>query len=113
MVCGRGNIQIWTYANGFDESLVAPEDYYCPVKSVRHGITCVSDLDNSEEVGKVILELSQDIGAKLRNHGLSAKGVSIHVRNNDLYSKQYQMKLPAYTQNRQSCYLSYSHIVEW
>lgn len=96
---GKHGLQIWMYANGFDESPVAPEDYYCPVKSVGHGITCVSDLDNSEEVGKVILELSQDIGAKLRTHGLSANGVSIHIRNNDLYSKQYQMKLPAYTQN--------------
>lgn len=71
------------------------KDFISPVKSVGHGITCTADLDNEEEVFHVLLELSQDVGHRLRVHELSATGVQISVRNNSLYSTQYQCKLPS------------------
>lgn len=63
---GVNGIALWTYANGLDTSRVMPGDYESPVKSVGHGITCNADLENNEEVWKVMLELSQDIGHRLR-----------------------------------------------
>ncbi|WP_420893116.1 hypothetical protein [Pseudoflavonifractor phocaeensis] len=42
--------------------------------------------------------LSQDVGHRLRLHGLMACGVQILVRSNDLYYSQYQCKLPFRTQ---------------
>ena len=74
------------------------KDFVSPVKSVGHGITCTADLDNEEEVFHVLLELSQDVGHRLRVHGLAATGVQIFVRNKSLYSTQYQYKLPFKTQ---------------
>ena len=53
---------------------------------------------NEEEVLHVLLELSQDVGHRLRVHGLAATGVQIFVRNKSLYSTQYQYKLPFKTQ---------------
>ena len=69
-----------------------------PIKSVGHGITCNADLENEEEVFKVMLELSQDVGHRLRVHGLAARGVQIWVRTNDLSGMQCQCKLPLCTQ---------------
>lgn len=68
-------------------------DFVSPIKSIGHGITCNADLENGEEVWKVILELSQDIGHRLRFHELEATGVQIAVRSNDLMGQQYQCKL--------------------
>ena len=53
------------------------KDFVSPVKSIGHGITCTADLDNEEEVLHVLLELSQDVGHRLRVHGLAATGVQI------------------------------------
>ena len=95
---GVNGLGLWSYANGRDNSRVMHKDFVSPIKSVGHGITCISDLENEDEVRKVILALSQDIGHKLRVHGLSTRTVQIHVRGNDLFGSQCQCKLPIKTQ---------------
>lgn len=72
---GVHGLALWRYANGTDSSRVMHKDFVSPVKSIGHGITCVADLENESEVWKVILALSQDIGHRLRLHGLAARGV--------------------------------------
>lgn len=95
---GINGLALWSYANGTDSSRVMPLDFVSPVKSVGHGITCIADLENYEEVYRVMLELSQDVGHRLRIHELSARGVQVYVRRNDLFGSQYQCKLPVKTQ---------------
>ena len=95
---GVNGLALWRYANGTDQSRVMHRDFVSPVKSVGHGITCVSDLESEEEVWKVILALSQDVGHRLRVHELSARGVQVSVRGNDLLGSQFQCKLPLKTQ---------------
>lgn len=96
---GINGLELWKYAAGRDDARVMHKDFVSPVKSVGHGITCYADLENSEEVWKVMLELSQDIGHKLRVHELAATGVQISIRGNDLFGKQYQTKLSQSTQS--------------
>ena len=96
---GKNGIALWVYANGLDHSRVMPVDFHPEVKSVGHGITCSHDLLNEAEVWRVMLELSQDIGHRLRQYHLAAKGVQISVRNHDLYGEQFQMRLPYPTQS--------------
>ena len=85
---GVNGVALWRYANGTDQSRVMHRDFVSPIKSVGHGITCTADLENDEEVWKVILALSQDIGHRLRLHELAARGVQISVRGNDLFGNQ-------------------------
>ena len=95
---GINGIKLWRYANGTDTSRVMHKDFVSPVKSIGHGITCTADLQTPEEVFRVMLELSQDVGHRLRVHELMACGVQVSVRANDLYGSQYQCKLPFRTQ---------------
>lgn len=95
---GVNGLALWSYANGTDQSRVMHRDFVSPIKSVGHGITCVADLVNEREVFNVMLELSQDVGHRLRIHELSARGVQVYVRGNDLFGSQYQCKLPLKTQ---------------
>ena len=95
---GVNGLALWRYANGTDTSRVMQKDFVSPVKSIGHGITCVADLENEEEVHRVILALSQDIGHRLRVHELTAQGVQVYVRGNDLLGSQFQCKLPFTTQ---------------
>ena len=96
---GKNGLQLWIYASGHDTSRVMNLDYHSQVKSIGHGITCTADLENNEEVWKVMLELSQDIGHKLRVHELCAKGVQITVKDKDLLYKQHQAQLNVVTQS--------------
>lgn len=96
---GINGYQLHQFANGLDRSPVMCTGYISEVKSIGHGITCNADLENDEEVWKVMLELSQDIGHKLRLHNLDATGVQITVKDNTLGYKQYQAPLPINTQS--------------
>lgn len=96
---GVKGIAIWRYACGTDQSRVMPSDYEVPVKTIGHGVTCTADLYNTEEVWRVMLELSQDIGHKLRVHKLAATGVQITVKSSELCYRQYQAPLPYSTQS--------------
>ncbi len=95
---GINGVALWRYANGTDQSRVMHKDFVSPIKSVGHGITCVADLVNDREVFNVMLELSQDVGHRLRLHELSARGVQVYVRGNDLFGSQFQCRLPLKTQ---------------
>ena len=95
---GINGVKLWHYASGTDTSRVMQKDFVSPIKSVGHGITCTSDLQSEEEVYKVMLELAQDVGHRLRLHELAATGVQISVRGNDILGAQYQCKLPYMTQ---------------
>ena len=96
---GKNGIALWQYANGNDRSRVMNADFVSPVKSVGHGITTIEDLENDEQVWPVFLELTQDIGHKLRVHKKCADGVAIHIRDNTLFSKQWQTALDMPTQS--------------
>ena len=95
---GINGVKLWYFANGTDMSRVMPSDFVSPIKSVGHGITCVCDLEDDESVWKVILELSQDVGHRLRVHGLSARGVQLSIRGTDLGGCQFQCRIPYRTQ---------------
>ncbi|MEG2519248.1 MAG: DNA polymerase IV [Oscillospiraceae bacterium] len=96
---GKNGEALWRSANGMDVSPVMPYGYVPPIKSIGHGITTVSDLTSPEEVWLVFLELSQELGFKLRENGLAAAGVQISLRDTKLLSRQFQCKLPRPTQN--------------
>lgn len=95
---GVNGVALWTYAAGLDQSRVMPNEYEAPIKSIGHGITCVADLVNNDEVFRVMLELSQDVGHRLRVHKLAATGVQVWIRGDDLFGVQFQTKLPVKTQ---------------
>ena len=98
-IFGKNGLLLWLYANGLDTAPVMSKDFVSPIKSIGHGITCTTDLDNEEDVWRVMLELSQDIGHKLRAHELKACGVQLYVKDNSLASKQFQGKLPYSSSN--------------
>ena len=96
---GKNGEVLWIFANGEDQSRVMKSEFCSPVKSVGHGITCTSDLETGDEVWRVMLYLSQDIGHRLRVHDMKANGVQIAVKDNTLACRQYQMQLPMATQS--------------
>ncbi len=98
-ILGINGLMLWRFANGDDTSRVMTTGYESQIKSIGHGITCTADLENNEDVWKVMLELSQDIGHRLRVHELAARGVQLAVRDKDLVHRQYQGQIRIPTQS--------------
>lgn len=114
---GINGILLRKYANGTESSLVTPNDFEVPVKSIGHGITTVRDLESNNDVWCVILELIQDIGKKLREYKKYASGIAICIRDNELHFKQWQTKLPQQTNNSltlaKKAYKLFSENYDW
>ncbi|MBQ7911955.1 MAG: DNA polymerase IV, partial [Clostridia bacterium] len=91
---GKCGEELWRFANGLDTSAVVSRDPEALDKTAGHGITTLKDLVNDGEVWPVMLELSQDVGHRLHVYGKRATGVAIAVRDNRLFSRQWQCKLP-------------------
>lgn len=96
---GKCGAELWTFANGLDNSRVKPDGYRTPIKSVGHGITCSADLVNATEVWRVFLSLSQDVNRRLSEYGLKASGVQITVKDCNLFHRQFQKKVEIPTQS--------------
>ena len=96
---GKNGIALWQYANGNDRSRVMNADFVSPVKSVGHGITTIEDLENDEQVWPVFLELTQDIGHKLRVHKSVRMESPFTYGTTHLFSKQWQTALDMPTQS--------------
>lgn len=114
---GKNGLMLWTFANGWDCSPVMPSDYAPPVKSVGHGTTCIRDLDTDYEVWRVMYELAQDVGHRLREYGMTARGVQITVRDKDLDWRQYQQPLYYPTQSpleiSQAAFALFQQVYRW
>ena len=95
---GKAGAVLWVCANGLEDSPVMREDERAPIKSVGHGMTLTADLTTEREVFDTIIELSQEVGTKLRKNGLRCAGVCVAIRDNDLVWREYQEKLPRPTQ---------------
>ena len=90
---GKCGEDIWRFANGLDISKVVTRNLEVLDKTAGHGITTREDLVSSEEVWPVMLELTQNIGHRLLVYEKKATGVAIYVRDNSLFSKQWQCRL--------------------
>lgn len=95
---GKNGETLWRYANGLDCSPVSRYNETEQAKSVGRGITCVSDLTDFGEANVVIVALCQEVGQRLRQMNLQAKGVQITVRDNALEFQSWQKRLMSPTQ---------------
>ena len=89
-VFGKAGLTLWQYANGLDNSPVLPLGYVSPIKSVGHGKTPPADMTSGGEIWVMLLYLAQDVAKRLRENGLAARGVSVHVRDSMLSTVQFQ-----------------------
>ena len=102
---GINGVRLIEIANGRDYTAVADQNYQPPMKSVSHGTTTRRDVRTLTEAKAVMLALCEDIGHRLIAAGKKARGVSIFLRDNTLFTRQYQCPLPMTTD-------SYSVIAE-
>lgn len=80
-------------ANGRDDSVVDP-DIYETVKSVGHSVTLPRDINNPDDVARVLLDLSERVGRRLRRNGYLARTITLTVKDHNFVSTSRSRTLP-------------------
>lgn len=86
---GKNGEELKRYALGEDNSpVVTPTEDDKP-KSIGKSTTCAKDFTSNDEVWKAFLNFSQHICDALRQKGLYAGGVQVHIRTASLAVKEF------------------------
>lgn len=91
---GKNGVMLRHFAAGLDQSTVKPANERIPVYTVGKGITCTADLHTIDEVARVLVELSQDVGTRMRSYHAFAGGVEVGIRGSGLGFTTYRTRVP-------------------
>ena len=89
-------------AKGIDDSPVVND--YGDNKSISISRTLMKDTDNLNEIKKILLKLSQEIGLRARNSHLYANTIAITVRTSSFKNISHQLTLNSSTNNTMEIY---------
>ena len=88
---GSGGEHLWELSHGFDDRPVVPEQ---EAKSISHETTFAKDLEDPEQMRAWLLELSEQVGCRMRRHGLKGRTVNLKVRFEDFHTITRAQTLP-------------------
>lgn len=77
---GKVGYELWQNANGYNNSPVMRADFQSEAKSVGNSVTCRRNLENDEEIHRVLLSLSEEVSTRLRKSNLVAKTVTVTIK---------------------------------
>jgi len=77
---GKQGGQLWSYANGLENSPVASARAYTPPKSVGNGETFPRNLTSRTEVERGVAALADEVARRLRKHQLKAATLQVTIR---------------------------------
>ena len=92
---GKHGLELYNYANGLENSSVSSFYAEKDVKSVGSGNTFGHNLNTMDEIRPALLRLSEDVGTRLRRHGMYANGVQLTIRYPDFHTFTRQCKVPS------------------
>lgn len=84
-------IMLWNYANGLDDSAVLPEP--AEAKGIGNSTTLTADAVTREAAVKILLELSESVGRRLRASHSKAGLVCTEIKYNTFQSVSHRMIL--------------------
>jgi nucleotidyltransferase/DNA polymerase involved in DNA repair len=93
---------LWEYANGIDDSVVNTEKE--ELKGVGNSTTLSKDLDDLEEIFKVLLTLSEKVGRRLREGKQRAKTVAVEIKYNNFVKCSRQTTIESATDSGTEIY---------
>ena len=79
------------HANGIDDSIV--EKPIPKNQGIGNSVTLPSDLNSINEIKKIIRELSDMVGVRIRKEKKYATVISVQLKNNEFFNYQHQKKL--------------------
>ena len=99
---GKHGKIMWEYANGIDDSKVIYK--YEPPKSIGNSTTLAKDVQNLDELNRILLPLAEHVTFRLRKYHMVAGVVNVGLRTKDFKDYSHQRKLDFTTSNTKEIY---------
>lgn len=93
---------LWEYANGIDDGIVNVEEE--EQKGVGNSTTLPEDLDNIDEIEKILLWLSEKVAGRLRAKGQLAKTIAVEIKYNNFKKISRQTTIDVATNSSTEIY---------
>lgn len=94
---GKWGLILHDFAAGCDSSPVARAGDEAVIKSIGNSTTTPRDLCCDEDAGIVYWMLCESVAERMRESGFLCRGVQVHIRDNELFSFERQLKLDSPT----------------
>lgn len=91
---GKNGLELKRYALGEDNSPVSRQHEKTTPKSIGRSVTRQQDFKTHDEIWGMFLSLAREISDSLREQGLYAGGVQVHIRNAALSVKEFSRSYP-------------------
>ena len=91
---GKNGLELKRYALGEDNSPVSRQHEKTTPKSIGRSVTRQQDFKTPDEIWGMFLSLAREISDSLREQGLYAGGVQVHIRNAALSVKEFSHSYP-------------------
>ena len=88
---GQAGNQLWRLANGLDERTVVPDH---EAKSISNETTFSNDVSDPKILRAWLLELTEQVAARLRRHKLTGRTVQLKIRVADFHTITRAQTLP-------------------
>lgn len=101
-------LTLWEFANGLDSSKVEPIP--AQAKGIGNSTTVSHDIEDEEEAHKVLMQLAESVGSRLRKEKQLAGMVSCEIKYNTFQSVSHQTTLPTPTDSTTLIYETACHL---
>ena len=101
-------LTLWEFANGIDPSKVEPIP--AQAKGIGNSTTVSKDIETEEEAHKVLMQLAESVGSRLRKEGQLAGMVSCEIKYNTFQSVSHQTTLSTSTDSTTLIYETACHL---
>ena len=91
---GKNGLELKRYALGEDNSPVSRQHEKATPKSIGRSVTRQQDFKTPDKIWGMFLSLAREISDSLREQGLYAGGVQVHIRNAALSVKEFSRSYP-------------------
>ena len=105
---GAGGELLWELAHGVDDRPVVPER---EAKSISHETTFEHDISDLDLLRAWLVDLVEQVGCRLRRHGLRGRTVNLKVRFADFSTITRSLTLPEPTNLTQELWQSADHML--
>ena len=101
-------LTLWEFANGIDDSRVEPLPPQA--KGIGNSTTVSKDIENTEDACKVLMQLSESVGIRLRKENQLAGMVSCEIKYHTFQSVSHQTTLDIPTDSTTLIYETACHL---
>ena len=108
---GKSGIEIYSHANGIDDSCVMPRDDN-DMKSIGRSLTLAEDIYDIEKAKIILMQLADEVGTQARKYEKKGRTVQIALKYTDFKTITRQKAIPPTYLTKEICFAGINLLIQ-